>query len=124
MIVDTASVTSADSEPSIVRPTPRATSPGRALQDVTARLQAMRLGISASMHATEGDGASMHHYCSGEVPGVTAPATAGVMTEGTPVEAVMGEAKAATSMAADMQDIDERLANLQTFLLATKASTG
>ena len=43
-----------------------------------------------------------------------------VRSEGQHVQPSCVEPKAAIAMAADMQDIDQRLANLQSFLLATK----
>ncbi len=86
----------------------------------------MRLSKPPSMSVTQGGGADMQSYGLGENMATTvAPAVAAaeVSSEGTHDQRLSGEAEAATAMAADMQDIDKRLANLQNFLLATKTPT-
>lgn len=126
---DAVSMMSADSQVSIPRRPQHSASPGRALQDVTAHLQAMRLGNPQPSGTTRGDVTETHSFSSADnIPTAVASsgaATADEANRTAPVaQPVLAVSRTPMAIAADMQDIDKRLANLQHFLLQTKTPMG
>ena len=125
---DAVSTTSADSQPILARRPKRSASPGQALQDVTSRLQALRLGNAQPSGHIRGSAAEAHnlgsarHYAAaaGAIGDLAADPATIRGDDNTDQPVVAASRKASTAIAADMQDIDKRLANLQQFLQQTK----
>ena len=106
----------------------RSASPGQALQDVTARLQEIRLGNSQSLSDSRGKVIEELNLGSAGRSGSTEVTmrelvadTATIRKEDSSAEPVVAaHRQTPTAIAADMQDIDKRLATLQQFLQQTK----
>lgn len=117
----------------------RATSPGRALRDVGRQLQKLRPsaaeqsprrgGVSSFTASAGGSGfcaSPKSRACAGPAPVLPHEDAARLRTESRvpgipPVRLVDAGEHSSSTAAADLQDIDARLLNLQNFLLAAKA---